>query len=131
MNYFSFTIAPDEIDLDGLLFYENPVSSANIEFSLAPIDGSGGGITLNDPTSDLDGGEIFLWNFNDTAARFLVQGGHVWNTEFSVIGKFGTGSENVDALERVGTPEPSSLLSLLALGCLGAGSAFRHQRRQK
>lgn len=140
MNYFSFTIAPDEIDLDGLLFYENPVASmsnvemdylANIEFSLAPIDGSGGGITLNDPTSDLDGGEIFLWNFNDTAARFLVQGGHVWNTEFSVIGKFGTGSENVDALERVGTPEPSSLLSLLALGCLGVGSAFRHQRRQK
>lgn len=138
MDYFGFTLNAEEVDLDGLLFYEDPVSamvgpdefsSINIEFSLAPIDGNDDGdITFNDPTLDLDGGEIFVWNFADLSADFLYQGGHLWDTEFSVQGKFGTGSENVDALERVATtPEPTSTLGFLAFGILGARSALRRK----
>jgi hypothetical protein len=137
MDYFGFILNPEDIDLDGLLFYENPVKThvgpglsilANIEFSLAPIDGNGDGIiTLDNPNLDLDGGEIFVWNFNDPQAYFLYQGGHLWDTEFSVKGKFGTGSENVNALERVGAPEPTSTLSLLSLGILGAGATLKRK----
>ncbi len=138
MDYFGFLLNPEDIDLDALLFYENPVKTyigpgqsifANIEFSLAPIDGDRDGkITLDNPNLDLDGGEIFVWNFDDSRAHFLYQGGHLWDTEFSVKGKFGTGSENVNALERVAkTPEPSSIIGLMSLGILAAGSNLKRK----
>jgi len=129
-------ITDAKIDLDGLMTWEN-----DILFSLKPIDGNNDGIiTDNDPSKDLDGGEIFVWRFGQ-APQFLNHGGHVWDTVFNVKDtvEFWTGlrpgTENIDALEAVAVcdhdcppiPEPSTVLSLLTLGTLGAGSAIKRK----
>lgn len=121
-------ITAAKIDLDGLMTWEN-----DILFSLKPIDGDNDGIiTDNDPSKDLDGGEIFVWRFGQ-APQFLNHGGHVWDTAFNVKDtvEFWTGlrpgTENIDALEAVAVPEPSTFLSLLTLGTLGAGSAIKRK----
>jgi hypothetical protein len=122
-------ITDAKIDLDGLMTWEN-----DILFSLKPIDGNNDGIiTDNDPSQDLDGGEIFVWLSTEPSAKFLIHGGHVWDTAFNVKDtvEFWTGlrpgTENIDALEAVATPEPSTFLSLLTLGTLGAGSAIKRK----
>ena len=124
-------ITDAKIDLDGLMTWEN-----DILFSLKPIDGNNdGSITDNDPSKDLDGGEIFVWRSNETSAKFLIHGGHVWDTVFNVKDtvEFWTGlrpgTENIDALEAVAvaTPEPSTFLSLLTLGTLGAASTLKRK----
>ncbi|MFN6275236.1 MAG: PEP-CTERM sorting domain-containing protein [Microcystis sp.] len=124
-------ITSAKIDLDGLMTWEN-----DILFSLKPIDGNNDGIiTDNDPSKDLDGGEIFVWRSTESSAKFLIHGGHVWDTVFNVKDtvEFWTGlrpgTENIDALEAVAvaTPEPSTFLSLLTLGTLGAGSAIKRK----
>jgi hypothetical protein len=122
-------ITDAKIDLDGLMTWEN-----DILFSLKPIDGNNdGSITDNDPSKDLDGGEIFVWLSTEPSAKFLIHGGHVWDTAFNVKDtvEFWTGlrpgTENIDALEAVATPEPSTFLSLLTLGTLGAGSAIKRK----
>ncbi|GBE76031.1 hypothetical protein myaer87_32580 [Microcystis aeruginosa NIES-87] len=123
-------ITDAKIDLDGLMTWEN-----DILFSLKPIDGDNdGSITDNNPLLDLDGGEIFVWRFGQ-APQFLNHGGHVWDTVFNVKDtvEFWTGlrpgTENIDALEAVAvhTPEPSTFLSLLTLGSLGAASTLKRK----
>ncbi|OPF15818.1 hypothetical protein B1L04_25750 [Microcystis aeruginosa KW] len=121
-------ITDAKIDLDGLMTWEN-----DILFSLKPIDGNNdGSITDNDPSKDLDGGEIFVWRATKPA-KFLIHGGHYWNTVFNVKDtvEFWTGlrpgTENIDALEAVATPEPSTFLSLLTLGTLGAASTLKRK----
>ena len=121
-------ITDAKIDLDGLMTWEN-----DILFSLKPIDGNNdGSITDNNPLLDLDGGEIFVWRFGQ-APQFLNHGGHVWDTVFNVKDtvEFWTGlrpgTENIDALEAVATPEPSTFLSLLTLGTLGAASTLKRK----
>ncbi|MFM6324257.1 MAG: PEP-CTERM sorting domain-containing protein [Microcystis panniformis] len=129
-------ITDAKIDLDGLMTWEN-----DILFSLKPIDGNNDGIiTDNDPSKDLDGGEIFVWRFGQ-APQFLNHGGHVWDTVFNVKDtvEFWTGlrpgTENIDALEAVAVcdhdcppiPEPSTVLSLLTLGTLGAASTLKRK----
>jgi len=124
-------ITSAKIDLDGLMTWEN-----DILFSLKPIDGNNdGSITDNDPSKDLDGGEIFVKLSTESSAKFLTHGGHVWNTVFNVKDtvEFWTGlrpgTENIDALEAVAvaTPEPSTFLSLLTLGSLGAASTLKRK----
>jgi hypothetical protein len=124
-------ITSAKIDLDGLMTWEN-----DILFSLKPIDGNNDGIiTDNDPSKDLDGGEIFVWRSTEPSAKFLIHGGHVWDTVFNVKDtvEFWTGlrpgTENIDALEAVAvaTPEPSTFLSLLTLGTLGAASTLKRK----
>jgi hypothetical protein len=123
-------ITDAKIDLDGLMTWEN-----DILFSLKPIDGDNDAIiTDNDPSKDLDGGEIFVWRATKPA-KFLIHGGHVWDTVFNVNDtvEFWTGlrpgTENIDALEAVAvhTPEPSTFLSLLTLGSLGAASTLKRK----
>jgi len=123
-------ITDAKIDLDGLMTWEN-----DILFSLKPIDGDNDAIiTDNDPSKDLDGGEIFVWRATKPA-KFLIHGGHVWDTVFNVKDtvEFWTGlrpgTENIDALEAVAvhTPEPSTFLSLLTLGSLGAASTLKRK----
>lgn len=125
-------ITDAKIDLDGLMTWEN-----DILFSLKPIDGNNdGSITDNDPSKDLDGGEIFVWRATKPA-KFLIHGGHYWNTVFNVKDtvEFWTGlrpgTENIDALEAVATPEPSTFLSLLTLGTLGAASTLKRKLKPR
>ncbi|GBL16634.1 hypothetical protein MTo_03958 [Microcystis aeruginosa NIES-1211] len=121
-------ITDAKIDLDGLMTWEN-----DILFSLKPIDGDNDAIiTDNDPSKDLDGGEIFVWLSTEPSAKFLIHGGHVWDTAFNVKDtvEFWTGlevNENIDALEAVAVPEPSTFLSLLTLGTLGAASTLKRK----
>ena len=122
-------ITSAKIDLDGLMTWEN-----DILFSLKPIDGNNdGSITDNDPSKDLDGGEIFVWLSTEPSAKFLIHGGHVWDTVFNVKDTvedwtgLRPGTENIDALEAVATPEPSTFLSLLTLGSLGAASTLKRK----
>ncbi|MDB9419249.1 PEP-CTERM sorting domain-containing protein [Microcystis aeruginosa CS-563/04] len=122
-------ITSAKIDLDGLMTWEN-----DILFSLKPIDGNNdGSITDNDPSKDLDGGEIFVWRSTEPSAKFLIHGGHVWDTVFNVKDTvedwtgLRPGTENIDALEAVATPEPSTILSLLTLGTLGAASTLKRK----
>lgn len=91
----------DVIDVDGLM-----TSNNRILFSIAPVD-------------TFDGGEIWVWD-GVNLAQFLNHGGHLWNTEFDVMGTFGTTSENIDALEAVATtPEKTPTLVLLSFAISG------------
>ena len=97
----------DIIDLDAMM-----MSDLDIIFSIDPID-------------IFDGGEIWVWNgITAGGATFLSHGGHVWNTAFHVADSFGTASENINALEAVAIPEPTTL-ALLSLGFAGLGFAQR------
>ncbi|NCS13136.1 MAG: PEP-CTERM sorting domain-containing protein [Microcystis aeruginosa G13-09] len=122
----------DIIDLDGLMVWDGGNigqwdNSDAILFSVMPIDANLDGIiTPNINGGDIDGGEIWSWQFGQ-AAQFLNHGGHLWDTAFNVRQATGAVNENIDALEAVATPEPSSFLSLLALGTLGAASTLKRK----
>lgn len=98
------------IDLDALM-----VGVEGILFSIRPI-----------PNAQLDGGEIWFWDLVNPAT-FLVHGGRTWDTLNDVTSLLG--SENVDGLEAVSTPEPTAGL-LATIAMLGL-SAFRRKRRQR
>ena len=123
----------DIIDLDGLMVYDGGAigtwdNSDAILFSVMPIDANGdGSITPNVNEGDVDGGEIWSWQFGQPLAQFLNHGGHLWDTAFNVRQATGAVNENIDALEAVATPEPSSFLGLLALGTLGAASTLKRK----
>jgi len=122
----------DIIDLDGLMVWDGVNigqwdNGDAILFSVMPIDANLDGIiTPNVNGGDIDGGEIWSWRFGQ-AAQFLFHGGHLWDTAFNVRQATGAVNENIDALEAVATPEPSSFLSLLALGTLGAASTLKRK----
>ncbi len=122
-------IAP-RIDVDGLMVRDvgtgfNPFdgefnSGDAIMFSIAPVVDATGAVRY-------DGGEIWVWEFGQPA-QFLKHGGHAWDTAFDVAGLLGTNTENIDALEAVGVPEPASL-ALLAVGAIAAVTT--HRRRSE
>lgn len=76
------------VNLDAMM-----VSGDEIIFSVDAIEGF------------LDGGEIFVYDQSTGNSNFLKHGGHLWDTSFDVMGTFGTASENINALEAVGTQE--------------------------
>lgn len=124
----SLTLSLSDIDVDGLV-YQNSIN--RLVFSLAPT-----GLALNDPTLNLDGGEIFDWVIGTPSASFLNHGGHLWDTVFDVRGYISANiggnaneiSENIDALEVVATtPEPASPLAFLTLGILGFGAILKRK----
>ncbi|NEQ82345.1 MAG: hypothetical protein F6K26_19445 [Moorea sp. SIO2I5] len=78
----------DLVNLDAMMTFGRNL----IMFSIDPIEEVG-----------LDGGEIWVWQRGSGAAQFLKHGGHVWNTSFNVMKTFGTASENVNALEAIGS----------------------------
>lgn len=123
----NFDIIAEDIDLDAMMTF-----GSNIMFSVDPIIDKG-----------LDGGEIFVWDGVAASAIFLTHGGHIWDTTFDVMGTFGTATENINALEAVGTfedspictggncsqtvPEPGTILGLLAISGLGLGLKRKKQ----
>jgi len=121
------------IDLDGLMVWDGGNigqwdNSDAILFSVMPIDANLDGIiTPNINGGDIDGGEIWSWQFGQPLAQFLNHGGHLWDTAFNVRQATGAVNENIDALEAVATPEPSTFLSLLTLGTLGAASTLKRK----
>ena len=88
----------DLVNIDAMM-----MSGNKIMFSIDPIEQAG-----------LDGGEIWVWDGNQTPASFLKHGGHTWDTKFPVQKTFNTSSENINALESVGkyhlTIKPGILL---------------------
>ena len=90
----------------------------SIMFSIAPIPNPEGGPDF------FDGGEIWVWEHGQQA-EYLQHGGHVWNTAFDVQAAFGSLSENIDALEAVGVPEPTTI----ALAVLGVAGVLTTRRR--
>lgn len=95
------------LDVDAMM-----TSGGSILFSVAPL-------SVPSPlggTFDLDGGEIFVLDGVGQATYFLDHGGHLWDTAFDVMGTFGLLSENINALEAVSTPEPSTALLLVLAG---------------
>jgi hypothetical protein len=133
----------DIIDLDGLMVWDGVNigqwdNGDAILFSVMPIDANLDGIiTPNINGGDIDGGEIWSWRFGQ-AAQFLNHGGHLWDTAFNVRQATGAVNENIDALEAVAfcppgddcsppIPEPSTVLSLLTLGSLGAASTLKRK----
>ncbi len=121
------------IDLDGLMVWDGGNigqwdNSDAILFSVMPIDANLDGIiTPNINGGDIDGGEIWSWQFGQPLAQFLNHGGHLWDTAFNVKLATGAVNENIDALEAVAVPEPSTFLSLLTLGTLGAASTLKRK----
>ena len=121
------------IDLDGLMVWDGGNigqwdNSDRILFSVMPIDANLDGIiTPNINGGDIDGGEIWHWQFGQPLAPFLFHGGHLWDTAFNVKLATGAVNENIDALEAVAVPEPSTFLSLLTLGTLGAASTLKRK----
>lgn len=100
-----------EFDVDGLMTFGD-----EIMFSITPI------------SNVFDGGEIWTWKKGDPTAQYLNHGGHLWNTDFDVMGTFGTASENVDALEAV-VPEPSSVMGIIGLVAIGAISTLKRKHK--
>ncbi|MGD1702609.1 hypothetical protein [Dapis sp. BLCC M229] len=83
-----------QINPEKLLGYVNVdamvVSGRRIVFSIDSI-----------PELGLDGGEIFVYDQWTGASNFLSHGGHIWDTDFDIMGKYGTLTENINALEVV------------------------------
>ncbi|MGD1910982.1 MAG: hypothetical protein ACFB2X_09050 [Rivularia sp. (in: cyanobacteria)] len=79
------------LNLDAMM-----VSGNRIVFSVDPIERT----DLNG-TGFLDGGEIFVYDKNTGSSSYLKHGGHLWDTDFDVIGTFKTSTENINAIEAV------------------------------
>jgi hypothetical protein len=107
-----------QIDLDGLMTWD-----VNDDGSFGPGDKV---VFSIKPVSDLfDGGEIWVYSYEDDTAHFLEQGGVTWNTANNVRTALGLGaqaSENIDAIEAL--PEPATL-TLVLLGGLALGRRKR------
>ena len=82
----------------------------SVMFSIAPIPNPEGG-------DFYDGGEVWVWNHGQPA-QFLNHGGHLWNTAFNVGAALGVQTENIDALEAVGIPEPGTMVLALCASSL-------------
>ncbi len=98
----------DEVDLDALM-----VSDVN---GLTTTFDVGDSILFSiRPFGAFDGGEIWILTAGAGPATFLLHGGHLWDTAFDVSTALGGGvSENIDGLEAISVPEPSTILFLTA-----------------
>ena len=120
---------PDNFDVDAMMIWDAANDDVfgpddEILFSVRPIDGL------------FDGGEIWLYKYGDTSAKFLTQGldehgnPRVWNTA-NDVSEFFFGDdlhgENIDAIEAL-APEPSSLILLLVGGLTGTAFVVRRRR---
>jgi len=103
------------LDLDAMMTFLKD----DILFSIDPIMNATGAVVF-------DGGEIFVYDRSLASVSFLTHGGHVWDTAFSVMGTFGTATENINALESVAIPVPATL-ALFGVGLAGLGVARRRQ----
>jgi hypothetical protein len=104
------------LDVDALM-----MNGDSILFSIAPIAGL------------YDGGEIWVWNGDRTAAAtFLKHGGHTWDTAFDIRGTYGLSNENVTVLEAIYAPIPEpSTWALTGLGLLGLLSSVASAKRRR
>jgi hypothetical protein len=107
-DFWSFLV--ETMDVDAIM-----VQGDRLLFSIAPIvvPGPGG------PLASFDGGEIFVYHGAGAATSFLHHAGHDWDTAFDIVGTYGVlgvMSENINALEAIAVPEPSTLA--LAVCCL-------------
>lgn len=103
-----------QIDVDG--FMRQNIDSNRVIFSIAPV-------------GQFDGGEIFVGDVNTLTGSYLNHGGHLWDTDFDVMGTFGVPTENINAIEAIHfVPEPSTAL-LLGIGLLGL--CFNERRRRR
>ncbi len=87
------------IDLDAMMVYDIAddgifASGDSIIFSIkAILSGEEDEIVI------FDGGEIWVWNFDDGTAEFLIHGGEIWNTDYDLSSAFSVDTEDVNALE--------------------------------
>jgi hypothetical protein len=93
----------------------------SVMFSIAPIPNPEGG-------DFYDGGEVWVWEHGQPA-HFLNHGGHLWNTAFNVGAALGVQTENIDALEAVGVPEPGTMVLALGASTWAFISRWRPQRQ--
>lgn len=117
-------VPEDLFDLDGMMTFDLNLDNVFDEgdwivFSIAPIT-----------AQDIDGGEIWVLQ-KGRPIEFLEHGGHLWDTEFDVMGSYNTESENINALEAVSAdiPEPSSVLAIAMV--MGLGGLNKIKRRTK
>jgi hypothetical protein len=97
------------LDLDALMVYDNEPEGGVGGF----VWGEGDSIMFSVKDNEMyDGGEIWRWIYGEPA-QFLVHGGEVWDTAHNVGAHFGTGIEEIDALEAVAVPEPATLFMLI------------------
>jgi len=106
------------MDVDALM-----VNGERLIYSIAPLDLSPLGLP------NFDGGEIFVYDGPGSTTRFLRHGGHLWNTAFDIVGTYGNigvNDENINAIEGVAAPEPSTIaLTLMLVAALGCLSPWR------
>jgi hypothetical protein len=122
---------PNDFDLDAMKIWDVDNDDQfgpgdEILFSVRPIEGL------------FDGGEIWLYKYDDASAEFLTQGlkddgitPRVWNTANKVSQFFFKDElhgENIDALEAL-APEPSSFILLFVGGLTSAALVLRRRRR--
>lgn len=124
-------------DIAGIVFMASGVSLDSQDINVDGMMTNGDSIIIFtiDPAVPLDGGEIFVGTRAGgpgtaiTSGVFLLHGGHLWDTAFPVASTFKLANENVDALEAVSVPEPSSL-ALSALSLLGVIANARHRPKR-
>ena len=133
LNASQFSFLNTALDLDAMMTFgpaDNLVgnflvaTAGNIMWSIDPLT-LPGNVTFT-------GDEIFVWNaLVGGAASFLSHDGHLWDTAFDVAAAYGVETQNVNALEAVAIPEPSTAV-LLGFGSLGLlGVSRRLQARSK
>lgn len=122
-NNFFQGLDPNKIDIDALMVNDSGKGDKDrikfriddgdeILFSLWPVENVVG-------ANSIIGDEVFYWNKKD-GINFLNHGGHEWHSNW--LGR------NVDALEAAAsTPEPGTILGLLAISGLGLGLKRKKQ----
>lgn len=100
-----------EPDIDALMVQD----TEEISFGQVPTWNDGDTIIFSlrpDSNFGLDGGELFVWQ-RGASVNYLTHGGRLWNTANPVGTIFGSGIEDINALEAI-VPEPTSTSMWLA-----------------
>lgn len=113
------SLEPEDLDLDASMRWNAATTGGGLlAFSVAPVSDEFGNVIL-------DGGEIFVLDLSSLTAEFLLHGGHLWDTDFDVMGTFGLDSENINAIEAVAPIPAPGILTLIALGGLSGARRSR------